>query len=295
MNMPSLPSSAIPGAGTNPDADEWTTRGRESPSLLLGPRRLHYQYSVSLPQLHMTLISVLQGLAFAVLLSRIPLVPSDPSTGVLAFLLQQHFFLPYVTSSLLILLIWLQFIYASMFVIWPVSTLQTALIYLLALAEIVTFQEIDQLPAWVAGLGFVAIVGGCIRLNNLRWQNQLDYVSPRPERTWRNAQIADGLLYIGLGVFYIALGISYPRIIAALAPVLPFGAQLDPWGVLVLTLVVLGISGARDTRFRQRFLRELTEGSDLTVSPHGTLCYRMPALTLSARAPATARAPRATG
>jgi hypothetical protein len=249
------------------------TRDIESPPLKLGPRRLHYEYSVGLPQLHMTLVSVLQGLAFGVLVSRLPLPPQNASTA--DFLLEQHYFLPFVASSLLILLIWQQFVFAGLFIVWPVSTLQTGLIYLITLAEILTFEVIAQISAWIVGLGFVAIVGGCIRLNNLRWQKESDYVSVKPAKTWRLSQLTDGVVYIGLGLLYVAWGWNYESVIAALKVHLPSRVEsyIDPWVPIFLALLVVVIVGIVDARFRRRFLREVAEGSDLEVTPQGTLGY----------------------
>lgn len=49
------------------------TRGREQPSLEYGPQRIHYIYSVAIPQGYLTLFSILQGLVFSILLTDIPL------------------------------------------------------------------------------------------------------------------------------------------------------------------------------------------------------------------------------
>lgn len=242
---------------------EQTSRVRE-PRVEHEARRVHYEYSVSLPQLNLTLISILQGLAFGVLLSHIPLFPR-PGESLVSFVLEQHLFLPFITSSLLILFIWLQFMHGARVIIWPVSTLQTGLVYLLTLTQIVTFNEIEHVPAWVAGLGFVGIVGGCHRLSNLLWHRRLDYLSTKPKRTWHVAQALDGGAYVVVGVLYVMLGLNYASVLGAIESVLP-GVPLDPWAVQVLTLVVLCSAGVQDGHFRHRLLHELTGRSNMPVA-----------------------------
>lgn len=96
------------------------TRERETPSLLSGPQRLHYQFSVALPLTHLTFVSVLQGLALGILLYNIHLPPENVSwENFFDISFKQYFYLPYIISSLLILLIWIQFVHASMFINWP--------------------------------------------------------------------------------------------------------------------------------------------------------------------------------
>src|SRR5437660_1565134 len=67
------------------------TRLHEIPTLKLGPRRFHYLYSAVLPQVHLNLVSILQGIAFAVLLLNIPL-PNNISTPFSVDIILQQFF-----------------------------------------------------------------------------------------------------------------------------------------------------------------------------------------------------------
>ncbi len=119
------------------------------PPLRFGINRFYYLYNTSLPQLHLILISILQGLAFGVLLLDDSLLPDQFSwDAVFRFLLQEHPYLQFIGSSLVILLVWMDFVYASLIFIWPASFLQAGLIYLIALTEILTFKEINNWLVW---------------------------------------------------------------------------------------------------------------------------------------------------
>src|SRR5205085_8095055 len=95
------------------------TRNHEIPTLTISPQRFHYYYSSVLPQIHLTLVSVLQGIAFGVLLLGIPLPHDTTRLPAFEFLFQQYLYLPYIISSLLILSIWKQFVAACIFSTWP--------------------------------------------------------------------------------------------------------------------------------------------------------------------------------
>jgi hypothetical protein len=137
------------------------TVSSETPPLTMGPKRLHYQYSVALPQGILTFVSVLQGIVFSLLLLNTPLLPSLHTLSW-GFLLQQYLYLPYIISALVILIIWQQYVYATLFLVWPISLFQSTLIFLMTLAEILTFRQVGSLSTWLFGLGWVAIIGGGI-------------------------------------------------------------------------------------------------------------------------------------
>src|SRR5437763_10891082 len=148
------------------------TRGHESPPLTPGPQRLHYQFSTALPLTQLTFASVLQGVVFCWLLYNIPLPPVTASfADVFDFIFKQHLYLPYIISSLIIIVIWNQFVHASLFVTWPLSIFQSTLLFLLTVAEMLTFGKINSpsLTPWLFGLGWVSIFGGIVRLHNVRW------------------------------------------------------------------------------------------------------------------------------
>jgi hypothetical protein len=153
------------------------TRGRESPPLSPGPQRLHYQFSVSLPQTQLTFASVLQGVVFGWLLLNIPITSANISwASFFDLALKQYLYLPYIISSLVIMLIWIQIVHTSLFMNEPFSIFQYILVFLLTISEMLAFGQLKSSPLsppplspWLFGLGWIGIVGGFIRIHNDRW------------------------------------------------------------------------------------------------------------------------------
>lgn len=94
----------------------------------------------------------------------------------------QHFYLAYLASALVILFIWLQFVHASLNVIWPLSLVQAGLVFSLACVEVFALREIRSLPLWFIWMGVAGIIGGVIRLRNLM------LVTPRDADTLSGTQ-----------------------------------------------------------------------------------------------------------
>lgn len=277
------------------------TRGKEAPPLTLGPQRLHYQFSVGLPQMHLSFVSVLQGLVFGVLLLGVPLPSASALTswGAFAqFVLAQHGYLAYLVSSLLILVIWAQYAQNSLSAIWPLSSGQLGLSLLLAVAELLAVRAISDFGLWVIGLGAMGVIGGVIRLNNLRLQAPQDYESAllaeRRGRPW------EGLIYVGLGLLTAAGGIGFlalPQASLEIAGItVPQASSSIEWIALgVLTVVAAGIV-ALDQRQRRLLLETALADSDLMVTRLGVIRYRPePAPAATERAEAAPPAAAGTG
>ena len=274
------------------------------PPLELGPERLHYQFSTLLPQTQLTFASVLQGVAFGLLLLHIPLPPDNLSwTSILHFVfISQYLYLPYIISSLLIILIWIQYVHASLLMIWPLSIFQATLSFALTISEVLAFQKINSgtpplysptLSPWFFGIGWVAIVGGFIRIHNLRWYYQARHArdeqniestiwydlkssfgkylaSIKPLITteihpMQKREKRDGLVYIGAGIFTIVISQTYGQIVQFFS--------FFPWIMLTIVLVTLTVCIHLYRRYRQELLKALTKGSDLKVLPHGSIAY----------------------
>ena len=266
---------------TLPQPDKIIVEDYGTPPLTMGPQRLHYFYSAVLPQVHLTLISILQGIAFGVLLLGIPL-PSDTSRlPSFEFCLQVYFYLPYLISSLGILIIWKQFVYASAYADWPVSTPQIGLIYLIAVGEIVAYRVISVPPTklsgtlsvWLICVGFVLIVGGCIRLNNLRLQGRENFRSLTLAKFSNRTQLFNGILYLSAGLAIITFGLWYNQVVNMLKN-WPQIASLIPWAVYVSLLIMLCLFLLLDSRSRHPLLRELIKGSGLVLSSQGVMSYK---------------------
>jgi len=250
------------------------TRGHEQPPLTYGVQRLHYEFSAILPTLHLTLVSILQGVVFGELLQGIPL-PNVSLAQLLNFLLHVYFYLPYVISSLLILLIWKQFVQASVFLLWPLSTIQAGLTYFIALIEFLAFRILflpggqkitaispTMLSGWITGLGCIGIVGGIIRLNNLRIEKIEDYESADLGKLSLVGEIREGILYICLGIVVIIYGLWYDQIIQLSYKV----AWAIPWLTLTFLMFIVCIIIQLEIRQISSRLDKYVEGSDLVVS-----------------------------
>lgn len=280
-------------AGLRKDNDK-VSIGGITPPLTMGPERLTYQFSVSLPQIHLTLVSVLQGVAFSLLLYSAP-APSPAACDIPSLrtsqiwvqgLCGQHFYLAYLISCLAIVLIWMQFVYASLFLVWPLSTLQALLMFLLSLAEVLALRNIQSTPHWLIWLGLVAVVGGFIRLRNLQLQSDKDVDQlPGSLRVFHNVERDnrfEGGAYIALGCFLIGVGLFHGFITAQLSHVLTGGARHYISAVyadgilLVLSLIMIGIV-FYDTLTRNGILSDLaSDTEDLEVGVRGVLRYRTP-------------------
>lgn len=217
------------------------TRDWESPPLTIGPKRIHYQFSVVLPQVHLVFVSILQGIALYVLLVDMPLPQGTTLRSMLGFAVSQYAYLPYVISGALVLVIWKQFAQASMLYIWPLSPLPLGLEMLISAIEIIAFREAANFGAWLVCLSLVGIVGGAIRLTNLY------YRSPDDDFEMKNARRRDTTHEVWNGLLYITLGLAVFGAVIAV-PVWPsyaLYAQTIHWaalgtlGVIMVIIIVL--------------------------------------------------------
>lgn len=131
----------------------------------LGARRVMLQLNTFLPQIHLTLISVLQGLALGVLIARLE---KAPPTSISTMLL-------YFDSLMIVVLIW--HLYSSVFVVflWPLSLWHTLLQFLLAAAQSVTFFYITQPAVWTLGCACMALIAAVIRYLNTKAVGPFNY------------------------------------------------------------------------------------------------------------------------
>src|SRR5207248_7408164 len=123
----------------------------------------------------------------------------------------------YIISALIILIAWMDIVYASAVLIWPPTALQAGLIFLLAVAEIVMVQDIQNLPIWVVGCGLVTIVGGITRCNNFRIFKKEDFEEPVVGSSILRNELIYGLVYIVLGLIGVGFGLYYDPILAWVA------------------------------------------------------------------------------
>jgi hypothetical protein len=249
---------------------------REIPSLTQDTREILRQYQDALPTIHLTLVSVLQGIAFTVLLLGIPLPgdPSQPPVPIFEFLLKNYFYLPYLVSSLLVIVVWKLSVYANIFSFWPFSTLRVLLIYLTALVEIIAFREIATLSIWIIALGSLAVIHGSGRFNNLRFLREdnfeLRFFSQKTITAYRKQQFRNGITYTILGITTVIFGL----LIDIIKSSIPQFAIIITWGVLVLLFGVMCIMLFLCRTAHLSFLRLLTKGSDLVVTADSVISYK---------------------
>ena len=265
-----------------PDHDNHTeTFEYENPPLQFGAKRLYYQYSVAVPQIQLILASILQGIVFSTLLLKpIPLPSLSKDTYFLfqlpyffQFFQHQYFYLAYILTSLVLIIVWVDYVYASAVLIWPPTTLQAGLFYMFTVAEMAMANTVspENLPLWRCSLGLVTIIGGLIRCNHTRIFAEGDFADPFLGRTVLRNEGIYGVAFIVLGSIGVLLGLSYYVILGWIETYFP---RLDAdrflhWSLyLIIFVEIIGIITV-DVKYRQGLLRKLVRNTSLEVTPHG--------------------------
>jgi ribonucleoside-diphosphate reductase beta chain len=245
----------------------------ESPPLEFGVRRLYYQYSVTIPQIHLILISILQGTVITSFLARV--IP-NPHVFSFAFLLQIYFYLPYILTFMVILIAWMDFVYASGVLIWPPTAFQATLIFLLALAEIAMVNSIDTFYLWRIMLGLTTVIGGFMRLNNFRIFKGNDFADYHLGKRILSNELIYGLAYVILGLMGASIGLIYSSLLIWTNAHYPHieGDRVLHWVFYSLILLEVSIVLIVDVIYRQWLLRRLTRDTDLEITPHGGIRHK---------------------
>src|SRR5205823_7896692 len=214
---------------------------------------------------------------FGVLLLRIPLPPNTSLLGIFSFLLQEYLYLPYIISSLIILIVWNQFVHGILFLAWPFTVFQSSLIFLMSLVEILTVTSVNFLPAWLFGVGWIAIVGAFIRFNNIRYLPKDKQIWIAPLNNYpifsKKTEVSDGLLYMGMGIIVLIISVIFNYIIDLVSRYNNSFPSIIKLGILVLLFIMaIGIL-LIDKKNRRIYLDIFVKGSDLAVTPHGIISY----------------------
>ncbi len=173
---------------------------KEPGALHISADRVVRQLDGLVPQIHLTLTSVLQGLALAFLVQTIKLPTSFNPDVVLSTCIRYHFYLPYIVSFMTIIIAWNEFAQAAFLLHWPLTALSTSLQFLVAVFEIAAFSNVNSIGAWLFWLGVTSLTGGYINLRNLRITSPKIYVNPEAAKLDNNDLIVRGvtLLFLGL-------------------------------------------------------------------------------------------------
>lgn len=237
-------------------------------------QRFLRMYQDALPLIHLTLLSVLQGVALTTLMEGFPLPNGSQRVPLLQFFLGNYLYLPYIVSSLLIILIWKLSVYANVFPVWPLSTLRILFLFLGTLVEILTFKVITTFPLWVIGLGCLSIIHGLSRFNNLRFFHvnnfEMRFLRNEYIQRYRKWQMWNGFAYLFLGVVVVGLGISSNVIDNQW----PEYSQQFTWALLAFLVATMCLGLFNSRRTHMIFLRYVAEGSAFIVLPNGILSYK---------------------
>lgn len=122
-----------------------------------------------IPQIHLTLISVLQSAALAFLLKTLgDKPPHGFDFTLIKAIIINNFYLFHLTSFLLIIIAWNQFVYATIFLHWPLNFWTNALQFIFATVEIAAYTSIENIGLWFFWIGLTMVVGSIIRHRNRR-------------------------------------------------------------------------------------------------------------------------------
>jgi len=247
------------------------TDGSEMPPLRYGLRRIHYQFSVTLPLIHLTLASIIQGIAFSAVIDQIPNLSVIASDKFIDVFISNSYFIPHIICAALIILVWLDYCDAAVNLIWPFSFVQAALIFLIGLAEVLAIKSIPFFPSWLMGIGLIGLFGGFVHWNNNRLESAtLEFEDENIGRSMIREEVVNGILFMLQGLFAIGLGVSYALLINAY----PTVAVLLKNGFLLIICVLVGVDLFIDRRVRLQRLQHVVKDSDLLITKLGVLRYK---------------------
>jgi hypothetical protein len=147
----------------------------------------------------LTLASVLQGIALALL---IPKIVELLTSG-------EYAKLPYIPASLLLLfIVWVAFIgHALSFIAWPFDPLHNFLYFLVTSSEAVLLVVIDQPAQWFLGLaGFALVMGFNTWYNGRRLEKSRPYYASANEQALYAHIEAEQRAELGFMAGYFVLG-----------------------------------------------------------------------------------------
>ena len=123
--------------------------------------------------------------------------------------------------------------------------------------------------AWLAGLGLVGLVGGLIRLNNLRIQSDSAFESKELQDD-KIQEVLNGVLYLFFGLLLGAGGTIFHIWSAGNSTSLVSSIE---WVMLGLTICIMSIVTALDHRDLIVSLQHAAQNSDLQVDRFGGVSY----------------------
>lgn len=227
------------------------------------------QFRQLLPQVHLTLISVLQSFALGALLVFFdPPRHFDPS-GLASDIAQHAFYLPQIASFLIIVTVWNEYVFAVFSVPWPLTSINTAIQFLFIIPEFAALSSVNHVAVWVFWVGVIGIFGAIIRVRNSvivskELYRQVSETEGMPV-LWkgRNAPYlvpeywVPGLVFVALGYWWETTPRLFTGTVVKLPGTLPISlAQMLAVGLPFLVIVVLLYSMHADDRAFGRHINE---------------------------------------
>lgn len=248
------------------------TREHEQPPLEYGPQRLHYMYSVGIPQAYLTLFSILQGLIFSILLTAIPLPQELNRLEIWSLLSRHYLLLPYLISLGIVILIWLHLVSITLTGGWSHSFFQVGLVTLLTAFEVCLARSITIPSLWLFLAGCIGIMGGIILIRTGIMQRPEDFHASLPFQNFGSSlklsEISRGKYYIFIGFFLIIFGLAYNTLLLVLKRHNIYSINLIPWVVYILTFMLLCISvvfHAYRKKSHRKIREAMYESTDISI------------------------------
>jgi hypothetical protein len=195
-------------APSSPPPSSWETIPQP-----ISSQRTAVQYSELLPQVHLTLVSVFQGVAIAILVSRFDDVDPLRLPGTIY----------YLASLMVVVLIWFMYSWGFVTFSYPLHAWRTLLEFTLMAAEVFAFAFVGNPPRWAFGIAATALAGGCLRLLNIHLAHPSHYEQPDMHRSDNRREGAAAWSYMlfalavaGAGVAYQITSSMYLRVILPL-------------------------------------------------------------------------------
>jgi hypothetical protein len=224
-------------------------------------RRVIDQLGHLLPQIHLTLVSILQSVALAFLLASVHGPSAFTPQAILKALVTHNFYLPHLVSFILIVIAWNQFASATLFLYWPLTGFSTALQFLVTVGEIAAFTNVDVVGIWTIWIGLICLLAGYIHHRNIGiTSDELYGVYGNVARK----RAASGNRY------YWLLGLLIPIGVLRALAIMPVAATVTIAGnfmaiydvVIPLCLCVIGMLLMRmDDDFFRRYINNVLEQS----------------------------------
>jgi len=187
----------------------------------IGPRRTALYLNELLPQVYLTLVSVLQGVALAVLVDEFRFDYWESNPAVYAY---------YLSSLLIIVAFWYSYLNAVLDSRWPFHILDTLLHFVVAAAQAVAARNVSVPSQWCSSMAATCIIAAIIYLRQLPLLYQLKELDLFEDPSEICMRIRRGKIIVtflavsaGVALLFVPVTASDPQnvVAASLAVVLP--------------------------------------------------------------------------